>query len=82
MTVGLLQGILDAIGESDNELGGLYQTRLTSAVGPLTSLAATFTWNGTTTVTTTDTSEVAAGDWITLDSDGTLFEVESTPTER
>lgn len=77
MTVGLLQGILDAIGEADNELGGLYQTRLTAAVGPLTSLAAVYTWNGTTTVTTPDTSEVVAGDWITLNSDGALFEIES-----
>ena len=75
MTVGPLQGILDAIGKADNELGGFYQTRLTAAVGPLTALAATYTWNGTTTVTTGDTSEVEEGDWIALDSDGTLFEV-------
>jgi hypothetical protein len=81
MTVGLLQGILEAIGESDNSLGGLYQTRLTAAVGPLTVLSATFTWDGTTTVLTADTSEVEAGDWIALDSDGTLFEVGSVTTD-
>lgn len=76
MTIGLLQGVLEAIGKADNELGGLSQTRLTSAVGPLTALTPVYTWNGTTTVTTADTSDVVSGDWITLDSDGTLFEVD------
>lgn len=80
MTVGLLQGILEAIGEADNEAGGLYQTRLTAAVGPLTALTPTYTWNGTLTVTTADTSDVEAGDWITLNTDGTLFEIESVTT--
>lgn len=42
------------------------------------ALAATYTWNGTTTVTVTgSTSDVAAGDWIRLDSDGQFFEVQS-----
>ena len=39
-------------------------------------LAAVFTWNGTTTVVTGDTSEVVSGDWIRLVSDGQWFEVD------
>lgn len=42
-----------------------------------TSIAADLTWNGTTTITTADTSEVVAGDWIKLNSDGQLFEIDS-----
>ena len=38
-------------------------------------LSAVFTWNGTLTVTTPDTSEVISGDWIRLNSDGQWFEV-------
>jgi len=38
-----------------------------------TTLAATYTWNGTTTVTTSDTSEVTAGEWITLDGSGAYY---------
>lgn len=41
------------------------------------ALAVNYTWNGTTTVTMSDTSDVAAGDWIRLDSDGQFFEVQS-----
>lgn len=41
------------------------------------ALTAVFTWNGTTTITTPDTSEVAAGDWLRLDSDGQWFEIQS-----
>lgn len=40
-----------------------------------TSLAATYTWNGTATVTTSDTSEVTAGEWITLDGSGAYYYV-------
>jgi len=40
-----------------------------------TELTATYTWAGTTTVTSADTSEVSVGDWIGLVSDGQLFEV-------
>ena len=75
MTQGMLEGITGSIGESDNEIGGLIQTRLTSAVSPKTALAAVFTWNGTTTVTTPSTAEVEIGDWISLDSDGQLFQI-------
>ena len=42
-----------------------------------TVLDATYTWNGTTTVTSSDTSEVVAGDWIRLVSDGQWFEITS-----
>lgn len=40
-----------------------------------TELSATYTWNGTTTVSSGDTSEVAVGDWILLGSDGQPFEI-------
>lgn len=46
-------------------------------VDAATTIAATYTWNGTTTVTTGDTSEVSAGEWIRLDSDGQWFEIDS-----
>jgi uncharacterized phage protein gp47/JayE len=42
-----------------------------------TPIAAVLTWNGTTTITTPDTSEVVAGDWIRLDADGQWFEITS-----
>ena len=41
------------------------------------ALAVTYTWNGTTTITTPDTTEVAAGDFIQLDSDGQFYEIVS-----
>jgi uncharacterized phage protein gp47/JayE len=41
------------------------------------ALAATYTWNGSTTVASADTSEVSAGDWIRLDSDDQWFEIQS-----
>lgn len=74
-TQGLLEASSGAIGEADNEIGGFVLTRLTEAIGPTIALVATYTWNGTTTVTTSDTSEVEIGDWISLDSDGQLFQV-------
>lgn len=40
-------------------------------------VAADLTWNGTLVITTGDTSEVAASDWIRLTSDGQWFEVDS-----
>lgn len=42
-----------------------------------TPIAATLTWNGTTTITTGDTSEVVVGDWLRLDADGQWFEITS-----
>ena len=44
---------------------------------PTVALAATYTWNGTTTVTTPDTSEVSdsPSSYIRLDSDGKWFQV-------
>ncbi len=42
-----------------------------------TAIAAVLTWNGTTTVTTADTSEIAADDWIRLDSDEQWFQIAS-----
>jgi hypothetical protein len=75
MTQGLLEAVSGAIGEADNEIGGFVLTRLTEAIGPTIALSATYTWNGTTTVTTSDTSEVEIGDWISLDADGQLFQI-------
>jgi uncharacterized phage protein gp47/JayE len=40
-----------------------------------TPIVATFTWNGTTTVTATSTAEVVSGEWVRLDADGQWFEV-------
>lgn len=40
-----------------------------------TDLSATYTWNGTTTVTSADTSEVSVDDWIGLKSDRQLFRI-------
>ena len=75
MTIGMLEALSGAIGEADNAIAGLVQTRLTAAVNPTTALSATFVWNGTTIITTTDTSEVEVGDWIRLDADGQLFQI-------
>ena len=61
--------ITDLLSESD----GI--TPLSSA-----ALAATYTWNGTSTVTTSDTSEVAVGALIRLDSDGQFFTITSITT--
>jgi hypothetical protein len=77
MTVGLLEAMTSAIGEADTEIGGLYKTRLTSALQTGVALAAAYTWDGTLVVTTADTSGVVSGDWIRLDSDGQYFEIDS-----
>ncbi len=46
-----------------------------------TAIVAAFTWAGSTTVTSGDTSEVAVGDFIRLDSDGQWFEISAiTPS--
>lgn len=62
----------DPIETSNNEqvYGRLTQT-------PTTLTAATYTWNGTTTIAVSadPSSELAAGEFIKLDSDGQLFEV-------
>jgi hypothetical protein len=45
--------------------------------GTPVALVQTYTWDGTTTVLSSNTSEVVAGDWIKLDSDAQYFEVAS-----
>jgi len=75
--IGLLEALSGVLGEADNEIGGLHQTRLTSAVAVDTDIAAVLTWDGTTTITTPDTSEVVAGDWVKLDVNGQWFEITS-----
>ena len=45
------------------------------------ALVGNYTWNGTTTVLVDDTSDVAADDWIRLDSDGQFFQVQSVVTD-
>lgn len=42
---------------------------------PAAALAAVYTWNGTTTVNTPNTGEVAVGNSIRLDSDGNWFRI-------
>jgi uncharacterized phage protein gp47/JayE len=41
------------------------------------ALSVDYTWDGTTTVLTSDTSDIDEGDWIRLDSDEQFFEVQS-----
>lgn len=77
MTIGLMEAITAAIGEADADIGGLFKTRLTSALATGTALTAVYTWDGTLVVTTPDTSEVVAGEWIRLDADGQYFEIDS-----
>ena len=57
----------------DDGTGSAESTDITEG----TDLSATYTWNGTTTVTTADTSEVSVGDFIGLKSDNQLFEIDS-----
>lgn len=57
----------------DDGTGSAESTDITEG----TDLAATYTWNGTTTVASADTSEVAVGDFIGLKSDNQLFEIGS-----
>lgn len=75
--VGMIEALTGAIGESDAELGGFFQTRLTAAVPTGVALVATLTWNGTTTITLTDTSELAEGEWVRLNSDGQYFQIDT-----
>jgi len=75
--VGLIRAMTDIVGESDNDIGGMFLTRTTSAVDTGLALTPVYTWNGTTTVTTADTSDVVAGDWIRLDVDGQYFEIDT-----
>jgi hypothetical protein len=46
-----------------------------------TSLAATYTWDGTTTVLSSDTSEVTAGEYISLDGSGAWYYVAAVTTD-
>jgi hypothetical protein len=73
----MLEALTGAVGESDGEIGGIPFTRLTEAVTDGVALSATFTWDGTTTILSGDTSEIEAGEWIRLDVDGQYFQVQS-----
>jgi len=75
--VGLIEGITEVIGEGDTELGGLYMTRLTAPITNGEELTAEFVWDGTTVILSSDTTEVAPGDWIRLDADGRYFQIVS-----
>ncbi len=72
---GMLEALTSVIGESDGAIGGILITRLTQEVTDGVDLAATYTWDGTTTVLSGDTSEVAVGDYIRLAVDGQYFEI-------
>lgn len=82
MTVpyGIVRALTGAIGEADTEIGGLFMTRLTTPVDAPISLAATLVWNGTLTVTTTNTSELVSGGWVWLDADAQWFQVDVITT--
>jgi hypothetical protein len=79
--VGILAATTGAIGEADTEIGGLFQTRLTAALLQYIDLTATYTWDGTTTVLSADTSEVEVDDYIQLNTDGQLFKVITVTTD-
>ena len=74
---GMIDALTGVIGESDTEIGGLHMTRLTDVVAVSIALATTLTWDGTLTVITADTSELAEGDWVWLDSDAQWFQIET-----
>ncbi len=76
-TVGGLQAMVDAVAESDNEIGSLFLTRLTAALAQSTPVTATLIWDGTTTILTGDTSEVVPGEFVRLATDGQFFEIDS-----
>lgn len=46
-----------------------------------TALAGTWTWDGTSTVLATDTSQVVVGDFIRLDADGQFYRIASVVTD-
>jgi hypothetical protein len=76
--VGFIQATLDAIGESDTELGGLYLTRLTAAVVRATDLPDGYEWDGTDKVISyRNPTELSVDDWIQLDEEGRAFKVEA-----
>lgn len=74
---GVIQAWTEAVGESDTEIGGLFQTRLTLAIPTGVALVTALTWNGTTTILLSDTSALAEGDWVRLDSDGQFFQIDT-----
>jgi len=76
-SVGMIEALSGAIGESDAEIGGFFQTRLTSAIPTGVALVNTLTWNGTTTITLANTSELATGYWVRLNSDGQYFQIDA-----
>jgi len=75
LPVGMLQALSSVIGESDNDIGGVYYTRLTTPLHTGVSLASVLHWDGTLVVSTTDTSELVQGDWIRLDADGRYYKI-------
>ncbi len=88
----IVQGVLDAAATPDviivgksasgvTQLHKLVMDGTATSIGTLTSVTAVFTWDGTTTVLSGDTSEVAVNDWIRLDSDGQWFQITSIVTD-
>lgn len=72
---GMIEALTGAIGEADTDIGGFFQTRLTSAIPTGVPLIAILTWNGTTIVTLSDTSELSEGEWVRLNPDGQYFQI-------
>jgi len=75
--VGMIEAITEMIGEADTDIGGLYTTRLLAPISDGYELTAVFVWDGTLVVLSSDTTEVAPGDWIRLDADGRYFRIVS-----
>lgn len=75
--IGQLEAVLDAAGESDNEIGGLNQTRLTSVADAIVQAPDTFDWIGGSYVFSypREPTELSVGDWIRLDEEGVAYEI-------
>jgi len=61
--------------ESEILVGDVFAIQEEIQFRNLKALNATYTWNGTTTVTSSDTSEAEVGNYIRLDSDGGWFKI-------
>lgn len=70
--------LTDTIAEAiASELESKMDEQYASIAMPPVVIVATYTWDGSSTVTTIDTSEVEVGNFIRLDSDGNWYEVTS-----
>jgi hypothetical protein len=64
-----------------DEGGDKLDINFKAALSGASALSATYTWDGTTTVASSDTSETEVGEWIRLDSDNQWFKVVTVNTD-